>query len=411
MTAPLSPAESREHRRIADIEFLRGVAILFVLFFHIRHGVITWPMPALYHFLDNYFDFWPGVDIFFAVSGFVIARSLIPDLQACVSAPERVRVVTKFWIRRAWRLMPAAWLWLGLILLASAVLNRSGAFESFHVNFESAIAGLLSLADVRFGLSFPFLPYGPSSTYWSLSLEEQFYLALPLLVIAARSRLVPVLGGAVVLVFCGLPILSAASAAWFNLSFAGLLGTFRLHAILLGVLLAIFSRHPSYRLLEPTALGTSRLARWGVLGGILMCLTAMAPLGQGIVPFRFAVIAVLSAALVFIASFDRDYLCRNSALKRVMLWVGSRSYALYLVHLPLYCLTREIWFRLSPPGTVFGSADTWPFIATAVPMVLIAAELNYRFVETPCRRYGIRLTSRTPEGPAEPAEAPTEAVA
>jgi peptidoglycan/LPS O-acetylase OafA/YrhL len=397
LTAPLHPAQSRDSRRIADIEFLRGVAILFVLVFHTRHELITWPMPVLDHILDSYFNFWPGVDIFFAVSGFVIARTLIPNLQACASAQERVRVMTRFWIRRFWRLLPAAWLWLGLILLASAVLNRSGAFEPFHVNFESAIAGMMSLANVRFAQTFPFKPYGPSAPYWSLSLEEQFYLVLPLLVIVARHRLVLVLAAAVAIVFC--------------LPQTGLLGTFRVHAILLGVLLAIFSRHPAYRLVEPVALDASALARWATLGVILLMMTSMAPFGQAIVPFPFDVIGALSALLVFIASFDRDYLCRSAWLKPIMLWVGSRSYALYLVHLPLYCLTREIWFRLSPPGTVFGGSDAWLFVGTAAPLVLIAAELNYRFVETPCRQYGIRLTSRTPEPPAEAVEAPAEAAA
>jgi peptidoglycan/LPS O-acetylase OafA/YrhL len=387
LTHPLPSPSSRDGRRIADIEFLRGVAIIFVLIFHIRHELIPWRMPQLEHFFDRYFAFWPGVDIFFAVSGFVIARTLIPTLQSCASPQERVRAMTRFWIRRVWRLVPAAWLWLALILLASAVFNRSGAFEPFHVNFESVIAGMLSVANVRFAQSFPLLPYGPSSPYWSLSLEEQFYLVLPLLVIFARSRLVLVLGIAVAIVFCLPP--------------TALLGTFRVHAILLGVLLAIFSRHPTYRLLEPVALGASALARWATLGVLLLCLTAFAPIGEKIFPLPFDAIGVLSAVLVFIASFDRDYLCRDSAFKRMMLWIGSRSYALYLVHMPIYCLTREIWFRLSPPGTEFGGSDALLFVATAAQLVLICAELNYRFVETPGRLHGIRLTSRPAEAPVE----------
>jgi peptidoglycan/LPS O-acetylase OafA/YrhL len=394
LTATPLHSPDRGNRRIADIEFLRGVAIIFVLIFHIRRELIAWPMPVLDHILDDYVNFWPGVDIFFAVSGFVIARSLIPSLQACVSAQERVRVMMRFWIRRAWRLLPAAWLWLGMILLASAVLNRSGAFEPFHVNFESVIAGMMSVANVRFAQTFPFQLYGPSSPYWSLSLEEQFYLVLPLLVIVARHRLVLVLAAVVAIVFC--------------LPQTALLGTFRVHAILLGVLLAIFSRHPAYRLLEPTALGASALARWGTLGLILLFLGALAPLGQKIVAFSFDVIALLSAALVFIASFDRDYLCRESWLKPVMLWIGGRSYAIYLVHLPVYCLTREIWFRLSPPDTVFGGSDALLFVATAAPLVLILAELNYRFVEMPGRLHGIRLTSRVVAAPVEATNEPAE---
>lgn len=393
---PATP--NQDNRHIADIEFLRALAIILVLIFHIRRELIDWPMPILEHFLDHYLNFWPGVDIFFAVSGFVIARTLIPSLQACVSTPERIRVMTRFWIRRAWRLLPSAWLWLALILLASALLNRSGAFEAFHVNFESVVAGMLSVANVRLGQLFPFKPYGPSSTYWSLSLEEQFYLVLPLLVIVARSRLVLVLAGLVAIVFC--------------LPQTVLLGAFRVHAILLGVLLAIFSRHPAYRLLEPTVLGTSTLARWGTLGVALFLLTALAPFEQKIVPFSFDLIGLLAAALVFVASFDRDYLCRGVLLNWAMRWIGSRSYALYLVHMPAYCLTREIWFRLSPPGTVFGGSDALLFVMTAAPIVLVCAELNYRFIEMPGRRYGIRLTGGSAGAPAELASvaAPAEAV-
>ncbi|MEI9987953.1 MAG: acyltransferase [Aliidongia sp.] len=252
------------------------------------------------------------------------------------------------------------------------------------------IAAMLSVANVSFAYAFPFHPYGPSSPYWSLSLEEQFYLVLPLLVVVARNRLAAVLAGAVVIVFCLPP--------------TALLGTFRFHAILLGVLLALFSRQPSYWLIEPVALGRSGLARSATLGVVLLCLTAMAPLGQTIVPFPFDMIALLSAGLVFIASYDRNYLCSDSLFKRGMLWVGSRSYALYLVHMPVYCLTREIWFRLSPAGTVFGGIDALYFVLTAAPMVLVLAELNYRFVEVPCRRRGIRIAARLASAPVDMAE-------
>jgi peptidoglycan/LPS O-acetylase OafA/YrhL len=376
MQSPQIPSS----KRIADIEFLRGIAIVFVLIFHVRGELITWPLPIYDHIFTNYLSLWPGVDIFFAVSGFVIARTLIPALRSRLNAEERTREIVNFWVRRAWRLMPSAWLWLGLTLLASALFNKSLAFESFHTNFESVIAALLSMANVRFADSFLRYPYGPSSPYWSLSLEEQFYLILPLLAVAARNKLAMVLAGALVIVFC-LPMTS-------------LLGTFRVHAILLGVLLALFTKHPAYRLVEPVLLGESALARWSVLGLALLCLAALAPFGQKIVPFPFDLIGLLSVGLVFIASYDRDYLCRDSLFKRAMLWAGSRSYALYLVHMPAYCLTREIWFRLSPPGTVFGGYDAAYFLLTAASIVLVLAELNYRFIEVPGRRRGIRIVAR-----------------
>ena len=62
-------------------------------------------------------------------------------------------------------------------------------------------------------------------------------------------------------------------------------------------------------------------------------------------------------------------------------WVGSRSYALYLVHVFAFVATREIWFRLSPPGTAFGSTYTLRFTVTALVLLFGLAELNRVTVE------------------------------
>jgi peptidoglycan/LPS O-acetylase OafA/YrhL len=77
----------------------------------------------------------------------------------------------------------------------------------------------------------------------------------------------------------------------------------------------------------------------------------------------------------------------------VLLWFGSRSYALYLTHIPAFFLTREIWFRLAPPGTNFGGSYSLRYVVTASLLLFAFAELNYRFVETPFRRRGARIAS------------------
>jgi len=77
-----------------------------------------------------------------------------------------------------------------------------------------------------------------------------------------------------------------------------------------------------------------------------------------------------------------------------MLWFGSRSYALYLIHIPAFFVTREIWFRIEPPGTVFTGAFTLRFALTASVLLLTFTELNYRLVEVPLRRRGARIAER-----------------
>jgi len=75
--AQAAKAHAGHERKIADIELLRGFAILFVLMEHLRINLFTWNTPAIDHLLA-YFRFWSGVDLFFVISGFVIARSLLP---------------------------------------------------------------------------------------------------------------------------------------------------------------------------------------------------------------------------------------------------------------------------------------------------------------------------------------------
>jgi peptidoglycan/LPS O-acetylase OafA/YrhL len=367
--------------RIDDIEMLRGFAILFVLFEHVRINLFPWRVPFIEH-VRAYFTFWSGVDLFFAISGFVIARSLLPKLKAAEDATGFLNATISFWIRRAWRLIPSAWLWLFLILVATLVFNRSGAFGTFPMNFKGVLAGVLDVANFRvLANQQEHQWYGASFPYWSLSLEEQFYLLLPFIVLVSGRKL---------------PVILALLVAG-QIFFPRLQSFFviiRSDALLLGVLIAIWSGSRSYRLLEPTGLAKSRLARAVILIGLLACIPAISQIDPPLIPFPIGVVAIISASLVLIASYNRDYLMRAGPLKSMLLWIGSRSYTLYLIHAPSYFLTREIWFRIEPAGTEFGGKFTLRFILTALPLLVVLTELNYRFIETPLRIKGARIADR-----------------
>ena len=133
-----------------------------------------------------------------------------------------------------------------------------------------------------------------------------------------------------------------------------------------------------------------RLALVGILVGALVFIG-----GEDLhVPVPMSLVAYVGTVLVFIASYDRNYIMAPGWTRNIFLWVGMRSYAIYLIHIPAYFATREIWFRLQPPGIGFDPNFTGKFLVTAVVLMVVFAELNYRLVEVPLRRRGAEIATR-----------------
>ena len=365
-------------KRIMDIEVLRAIAVLGVLFHHLQGSLFTDPVPLLEN-IHAWAQPWWGVDLFFAISGFVIARSLIPALHGCSTRREYWEQTRNFWLRRVFRLLPSAWLWLALMLLACVFLNRSGAFGTLSANIQATLAGVLQYANFRFADSFFHYEYGSSFVYWSLSLEEQFYLLFPLLILVCRKHLVWAL-------------LALVAVQLFTLR-TPLLMVVRTDALALGILLAMWSAQPSYKRWEPTFLRRP-WAGLSALIGIGLLLSFMATDRFTFASYRIGSIAVLSAMLVWIASYNRDYLLPAGAVQRLMAWIGSRSYGIYLIHIPAYQLVRELIFRLQTAGLPSPAGRPVVTLLIAGGLIVLLSELNYRLIEMPMRNRGAALVKR-----------------
>ncbi|MFZ5601767.1 MAG: acyltransferase family protein, partial [Pseudomonadota bacterium] len=287
--------------------------------------------------------------------------------------------VAAFWIKRFWRLVPSAWLWLVLILLAAIFFNTSGAFGSVLANYEATIAGILQVANFRFADVFGRTEYGASFVYWSLSLEEQFYLIFPFLILLSKKRL---------------PWVLALIAAVQLLQSRDLLGmALRTDGLALGALIALWQGHRSYQLFEPLFLRKA-IVRRVLFVVLLMFIGSIGASGIRVVPNGFSLIAVLAAVLVFFASFDRGYIDVPGPVRGFLVWLGSRSYTLYLIHVPAFFATREIFFLYSP-GRVLEGKENWvPVVAVFIVLAVILVEVNYRFIEKPCRSYGAKIARR-----------------
>ncbi len=371
------PAAVRQNTRLAEVEALRTIAVLLVLVQHLPDNLIFWPSYLGDKILFTS-GFWTGVDLFFAISGFVIARSLLPRLAGVTDWLSFTRIAVTFWIARAWRLLPSAWFRLTAPLILCLAFNRSGIYGSFADNWSVFVAGLLDLQNFHLMQTFYHSGNGTAFAQWSLSLEEQFYLLLPFAAFFFRRYLV-------------FPLLLLAFAGFFVPNTI-LMHMVRLWPVAFGVLLALWSLHRSYHECAPTGLAKSRAARIGLLVILLTCLVSTGSTNLHIVSFYQGPVALISVILVWVASYGRGYLWQAGFSRRMMEGIAARSYCLYLVHIPVYFAAREVWFRLR--GTALPNhLQGLTLIGFAVLAVFAVAEVNHRFLEQPLREYGKRLAS------------------
>lgn len=372
MNIPRIVNASPRSQKIHDIEVLRALAVLVVLWQHIDN-LFPVGLPALQHAFQ-FFGGTFGVDLFFCVSGFVIARDLIPKIENAV--PERVwHVAIAFWIKRMWRLWPAAWFWLIAILLASAFFNLSGSFGPFENNLYATWMALVNLYNIHFAQCFMRCQTGASFVYWSLSLEEQFYVLFPIFFILLRKRLW-LLFAAIVITQLLLPV----RGVWWMV--------FRSDAICLGVFIALAGQSPYWSSLRqsvrkvPATVGVTILCAgigfMGALSGTLKWTT-----------HYMSLIVLTSTVLVLLAACDANVLMPIAPLRRILVTIGARSYGIYLAHVPVYFAVREIFHRLD-----WQPASTGTLVFTSLALcgllLMIAVEVVYRNIETPLRQIGAR---------------------
>ncbi|MFM0351444.1 acyltransferase family protein [Paraburkholderia sp. RL17-347-BIC-D] len=360
-----------------EIEVLRAIAVLMVLVSHVKN-LLFWGSPHAVNFW-NHAPMWTGVDLFFVISGYVITLSFLEHSNDTGTTREKTIVALKFWIRRAWRLWPSAWTWIAIVTICSVVFNSSGAFETTRGNLADMVSVLLLIANLHFFYCFhgTGAVCGNNSIYWSLAVEEQFYMLFPILLSAVPRKWWPA------------PFMALAAAQFFaDRPVWSFFWAIRTDAICLGVLLAMVRRNDAYLLTRPSFL-SRRFASVAWTTGLIALLCALPSPLFFTVPFYTGLAAIVSVALVWTASFEHGFICPKGAIRTILGWIGARSYALYLIHFPAFMATREIWSRMA--GKPLDGTFTLRFILTAFAATFLLADLNFRLIETPLRRAGARI--------------------
>ncbi|WP_080492961.1 acyltransferase family protein [Burkholderia ubonensis] len=354
-------------KRNLELDVLRGFAVLLVIFEHaslIFQGRSWW---------DNYVDVWfkadTGVDLFFVISGFVISATFLRSFDDAQrqGGEAAATAAFRFYAKRFVRLYPAVLVWATITLIGAATLNQSGIWLSRHdqfMKFVSAIAYVANFNEMHRTTSFGYL--------WSLSVEMQFYLVFPLFLLFVRDTKARIVV---------LAALFLARLLWQPFGTSWWLGRF--DGILIGILLYILSTSPAVRAFRPTALSNCTARTVFMVGALLTLATVLVALP--LYPYLASGVACLiSGALVWAATYDSGYVSRLG-LSRVIDWIGSRSYSLYLAHLPVMLINRSVWYLvLRSRGVELNNADHWRLLLLSwVIMAIAATEVTYQLLEKP----------------------------
>jgi len=355
-----------------DIQVLRGLAVLAVVLFHAK---------------ESYFPLgYLGVDVFFVVSGFVVTP-LILRIFTDQSSGGRTGLISNlryFYMRRFYRLAPALAVTLAISAISIFLLGPIGDYQRFA---RQGIATLLLVGNAgAYKYSGDYFSPNPNPLVhtWSLSVEEQIYIFLPLILIL-------ILHNRIRLKKITTVVLGVISA----LSFASFLFPKILEPLLSSGIIALPSQFSFYspidRIWQFTVGGVVFLLldRYqnrirNIPKGIhLLTLIAVIIILFGPVHANLKVNSILACFFAVIVILFKSLDVLPNFLIQRLVWVGDRSYSIYLVHMPLIYLAKY------SPITQIGNGENRIIQSTiAVIVSILLGALSYSKIENKYRNRG-----------------------
>lgn len=350
-------------RYIPALDGLRAIAVLAVIAYHLG-------LPGCSGGLM-------GVTVFFVISGYIVTKILLVEFSRTGKIDFK-----NFYIRRIKRLVPAILLVIVAVgalctLFNHVLLTKMRPQVLPSIFFINNWWQIFTDASYFENIGLP----SPLTHFWSLAIEEQFYLVLPLTLF-----LVLKFGGALkhrrnLAVF--LLVLAALSALEAALLYNPdhdptrvYYGTdTRAFSLLIGAFVAVITTGNRHRL---PRVQREALAVIGVVG-MMVCLSVMG--GEDPLTYRggMVICSAFTAMLIYGTLWEDSGLVAKILSLKPFIWIGKRSYGIYLWHYPLILLLT--------PANGLGE-NGWIILAIAVVLTFVVAALSYRYVENPIR-YGI----------------------
>ncbi|MBZ9685205.1 acyltransferase family protein [Clostridium estertheticum] len=358
---------SKNNQYIAALDGLRAFAVLAVFAYHLG---LSWAGGG---FL--------GVDIFFVISGYLITSNILLSLES-----EDGFSLQKFWIGRIRRLIPAAYVMIITTFMWVTFYNGNivtetlwdGLSSIFYANNWWFIFHKVSYFD-SFGSPSPF------KNLWSLAVEEQFYIVWPILMLIGLKVFKRRMKFAKIIfigALCSATLMAILYKPGMDPSRVYYGTDTRAFELLIGSLLAIIC--PTQKLLS-RKISIKKKKELNITGIITFAVFVLSVVYMNeyqtfIYRGGMLLICLNTAVLIVCISHRNSYLSGLFSWKPLR-WVGKRSYGIYLWHYPIIVL--------STPVHEIGNIPYWRMCMQLV-ITFIIAELSYRFIEMPIRKYGFR---------------------
>ena len=355
----ITPAKKRS-AYLPTLDGWRAIAILAVIFDHdVIHTLGPLSTRPLYEYGSH------GVDVFFAISGILICSRLLDE--------EYVfgRIHLKdFYIRRAFRILPPALMYLAVIcLLAALALITVGWHEViasiFFIRNYPRLAGFNGGPDHWY-----------TSHFWSLALEEQFYLLLPAVLVLTARRYRASLLAVLALLVAIHRIFALHGRRWILIDFHT---DVRIDCLLVPAMFAVLSYDPQNR-----EIFKKWLRLWPLLVTALLCIL---PFREG-TAWRATAVPWLMALIVLGSVLNPQTFLGKALEWKPLRYIGRISYSLYL--------WQQLFFlgHFGPPDSKLALLQSWPL---RLILTFACALASYELLERPLARLGHKLApSATP---------------
>ena len=359
-------------RRIAELDGLRGLAILLVMSFHYINNQLVNTAGIIAHALSLVTSFgWVGVDLFFVLSGFLIGSILVRNKRS-------KNYFSTFYLRRLVRIVPNYFL---LVVIFMIILAIPWFADNYFLTGNNVIPAWSYFAMLHNFYMAHLQNFGnvAMSVTWSIGIEEQFYIIFPFIVYFINDKWLPfILIAAIIMA----SFIRATYQSWVP---QYVLLPCRMDAISFGALIAWINYHYDLKVLARkyfAVLIVILATVVGFCGYLYIRYNDLGVIKNSLFALVFAIL------LVFALTYTNSWygrLLRN----KMLVWIGTVSYSLYLFHY----LILGIFHHVNGYREGIGIYNAKDIVVSVIALIvsILFSWLVFKLLETPAVRLGKRL--------------------